>query len=156
MYPPPKGQHESETQAEALDDTFLSSDPMGYFMSRIAMLHHWASCGPAPAPDDEIAEELSELGAVGRADVVAVMEAVFADARSPQLPTLVVSAQVAVDAFALRHHWPRRSCDCSSPASRTPKLQRVSRRRVCGPGSRTTASSTSGSSLTGHANCWTA
>src|SRR5690349_6121231 len=104
MYPPPEGTSESAAQAQELDDTFLSSDPLGYFMSRIAMLHYWASCGVSEPTDDDHAGKAPELGAVGRPDVNAVIEAVFADKDVPRLPKLVVSAQVAVDAFALRHH----------------------------------------------------
>jgi hypothetical protein len=112
MFPPPEGVYESEAQAQELDDTFLSSDPLGYFMSRIAMMHHWASCGTAEQTDSAgtaVLEGVDEaeqptLGAVGRPEVNAVIEALFKNTKSPQLPKLVVTAQVAVDAFAMRHH----------------------------------------------------
>ena len=42
MYPPPTGTRLSAEQRRALDDTFLSSDPFGYFSARIHMLLEWA------------------------------------------------------------------------------------------------------------------
>lgn len=49
MYPLPEGPDETPEQIRELDDTLLSSDPLGYFMSRIGMLHHWGVlwCEPA-------------------------------------------------------------------------------------------------------------
>ena len=106
MYPLPEGPDETSEQIRELDDTLLSSDPLGYFMSRIGMLHHWASCGAnQPAGDDEAdAAADSNDVALGRPDIHALVDAVFRNAAVPGLPPMVVSAQVAVDAFALRHH----------------------------------------------------
>lgn len=102
MYPPPNGVFETDDQAEELDDTFLSSDPLGYFTSRIAMLHHWASNGSVSGMKE------SEVGAsgvvAGRPEVIAVIRAIAEDKDPPRLPNLVVSAQVAVDALVVRHH----------------------------------------------------
>jgi len=67
------------------------------------MLHHWAYFAPAPEPVEGKAEVVRGVGA-GRPEVIAVIRAVFEDTAPPKLPSLVVSAQVAVDAFVLRHH----------------------------------------------------
>lgn len=42
MYPHPQGPLESAEQIVELDNTFLTSDPLGYFMSRAGMIHAWA------------------------------------------------------------------------------------------------------------------
>lgn len=106
MYPLPDGPDETPEQIRELDDTLLSSDPLGYFMSRIGMLHHWASCGARQAAGDDEADAAADLNdvAIGRPDINALVVAVFRNAAVPGLPPMVVSAQVAVDAFALRHH----------------------------------------------------
>lgn len=42
MYPPPTGPDLTAEQCQELDDTFLSSDPYGYFSARIRMMLWWA------------------------------------------------------------------------------------------------------------------
>lgn len=107
MYPPPEGITESAEQASELDDTFLSSDPFGYFISRIGMLHNWALNAAVPdTADDEQpdAEQLETARVPGRPDLAAVFTALSNKANSPLLPPMVVKSQVALDAFTLRHH----------------------------------------------------
>jgi hypothetical protein len=92
-----------------LDNTFLTSDPLGYFMSRAGMIHAWALLARgdqsegSKEPKDERAQTETG-GVVGRPDLQATLAAVMANAEPEALGPLVVSAQVAVDAFALRHH----------------------------------------------------
>jgi hypothetical protein len=102
---------ESARQARELDDTFLTSDPFGYFISRVAMLHHWARVGatfansptgPESEPPD--VETAGDLECVGRPDLMNAIRAVFENDDPPQPGRMIVSAQVAVDAFAMRHH----------------------------------------------------
>jgi hypothetical protein len=50
MYPPPVGPDLTREQARELDDTFLSSDPFGYFKSRIASLLAWLETAPQGQP----------------------------------------------------------------------------------------------------------
>ncbi|WP_311208473.1 MULTISPECIES: hypothetical protein [unclassified Aeromicrobium] len=81
-----------------LDDTYLTSDPYGYFVSRAAMLHGWAR---QDAPDDAIGD--GTFG--GRPDLAGLISAIMRDTDTEDVPpTRVVSSQVALDAFALRHH----------------------------------------------------
>lgn len=104
MYPPPQGPNETLEQAEALDDTFLSSDPFAYFISRIAMLHGWALATQKPADEDADADAFPGEVAIGRPDLLGVIHAVMGNQPPPAPPRMATSAQVAVDAFALRHH----------------------------------------------------
>ncbi|MFA6575821.1 MAG: hypothetical protein WCS84_10410 [Nocardioides sp.] len=96
MYPPPAGQHLTEDQARELDDTFLASDPLQYFRSRIASLLAWQESAPISAntlPD-------AEPGSI-RAEFDRYLQ------RSPvngPFRDLDVHAQVAADALAVRHH----------------------------------------------------
>ncbi len=108
MYPPPQGPHETLEQAEALDDTFLSSDPFAYFTSRIAMLHGWALATQEPADADADGggdtDGVLDANQMGRPDLLGVIHAVMGNQTPPAPPRMATSAQVAVDAFALRHH----------------------------------------------------
>lgn len=116
MYPPPEGPLESPEQIRDLDDTFLTSDPFGYFVSRIGMLHAWAGTGAGDtliegAPETDLlgdadgADEDGVTAEIGRPDLFPVIGAVMRDEHRSARPTdMITSAQVAVDAFALRHH----------------------------------------------------
>ena len=102
MYPPPAGPGLTAQQHQELDDTFLSSDPFGYFTARIEMILRWAESGndsheePIGAADDE--QRAAEASArfarfLGR-------PARYLLGRSPRS----IATQVATDAYALRHH----------------------------------------------------
>lgn len=96
MYPPPAGPNLTEEQARELDDTFLSSDPFAYFSSRIASLLTWHESAPSgdkslPAP---------EAGSI-RAEFNQYLQRPAVDG---PFKTIDVGAQVAADAFAVRHH----------------------------------------------------
>lgn len=109
MYPLPEGPLETPQQMVELDDTFLTSDPFGYFVSRIAMIHTWAMAheGTEPAEESGEAADPRDDGiptALGRPDLNPIIEAVMRNTKAAAPGHMVVSAQVAVDAFALRHH----------------------------------------------------
>lgn len=109
MYPLPEAALETPQQMVELDDTFLTSDPFGYFVSRIAMIHTWAMAheGTESAPDSGKAADTEDTGiptALGRPDLNPTIEAVMRNSKAAAPGPTVVSAQVAVDAFALRHH----------------------------------------------------
>ena len=116
MYPTPEGPLETREQMVQLDDTFLTSDPFGYFVSRIAMIHTWATAHKETEPGGDKtssgAGDVSDGGpgddgiptAVGRPDLNPIIEAVMRNTEAAGPGPMVVSAQVAVDAFALRHH----------------------------------------------------
>ena len=103
MYPPPTGTRLSAEQRRALDDTFLSSDPFGYFSARIRMLLEWADAsntqeeegpttsGDRAAPTGAVLTRFSSL--------LGAPEGVMPSA-SPR----TVTTQVATDAYAVRHH----------------------------------------------------
>ena len=71
MYPSPSGSDLTVEQAQKLDDTFLSSDPFGYFNARIEMMLRWAEseidCDEqvGVAADDEQDEREREGGELG-------------------------------------------------------------------------------------------
>jgi hypothetical protein len=96
MYPPPAGEHLTSEQARELDDTFLSSDPFGYFRSRIASLLAWqenAPVGDSPLPTAVAGDIRAEFNHFLRRPAA---DGPFRD--------LDVHAQVAADALSLRHH----------------------------------------------------
>lgn len=97
MYPPPAGQKLTPAQAMLLDDTLLSSDPFEYFRSRIASLLIWSentglSDGQQlpPAAIGTIRSEFDRY--LQHAPIGTGFRAVD------------VHAQIAADAFTLRHH----------------------------------------------------
>ncbi|AWB91149.1 hypothetical protein [Aeromicrobium chenweiae] len=119
MYPPPEGTLETPDQIRELDDTFLTSDPFGYFVARIGMLHAWArfsgggpgdesendATEPQPAQGDHLGGAPDVAEDIGRPDLFPIMRAVMRNEGGVAQPeAMTVSAQVAVDAFALRHH----------------------------------------------------
>lgn len=115
MYPAPQGALESPEQMRDLDDTFLTSDPYGYFVSRIGMLHAWAktaegkdqvrgAASGTPSKDSQADGIAAHVFPVGRPDLDPIIAAVMQDKEPERPKAMVVSAQVAVDAFALRHH----------------------------------------------------
>ena len=109
LYPPPNGPTESAEQVTELDTTFLLSDPFGYFVSRIGMLHTWARIGgrndaPVAEPRTATGDPGDSDTAIGRPDLFPIVEAVMRDEQADPPSPMIVSAQVAVDAFALRHH----------------------------------------------------
>lgn len=115
MYAAPQGPLESPEQMRDLDDTFLTSDPYGYFVSRIGMLHAWAKTAEGkdwaqgadsedPSRDGQADGVAAHLSRVGRPDLYPIIAAVMQDKEPERPKSMVVSAQVAVDAFALRHH----------------------------------------------------
>ena len=103
MYPPPTGTRLSAEQRRALDDTFLSSDPFGYFSARIRMLLEWADAsnthedegpttsGDRAAPTGAVLTRFSSLLGAPKG----VM---------PSASPRTVTTQVATDAYAVRHH----------------------------------------------------
>lgn len=115
MYPAPQGPLESPEQMRDLDDTFLTSDPYGYFVSRIGMLHAWAKSSNGEASSQatnsvsssagsDAGNSAAHLSGIGRPDLFPVISAVMGDSEAARPQSRIVSAQVAVDAFALRHH----------------------------------------------------
>lgn len=103
MYPLSAGPDLTAEQRQELDDTFLSSDPYGYFSARIAMVLRWAESGgddhnerPAAASDDE--QRADET--LGRFARFLGRPAGF----EPETSARSVATQVATDAYALRHH----------------------------------------------------
>jgi ABC-type transporter Mla subunit MlaD len=89
MYPQPAGAEPSAEQIRDLDDTYLSSDPTGYFRARIDALLSWAAAPLAPATSELAQDFETILGAV-------------ASARRP-LTEMDRRLQVAVDALQVRH-----------------------------------------------------
>lgn len=96
MYPPPAGKDLTPEQARALDDTFLSSDPFGYFRSRIGSLLAWHENAPF---GDGTRTQAAE-GTV-RAQFNSYLRSAAGDGLFSELD---VHAQVAADALAVRHH----------------------------------------------------
>src|SRR5680860_672455 len=95
MYPPPSGAQLTPEQERELDDTFLSSDPFGYFRSRIASLLMWHETAPAKMPlPTAVASDI-------RAEFNRYLCRPAADGPFDKLD---VHAQVAADALSLRHH----------------------------------------------------
>ncbi len=96
MYPPPTGPALTAEQARALDDTYLGSDPLEYFRSRIASLLSWDETAPTPertAPDRPPGKM--------RAQFNEYMQRPAADG---PFKVADVRSQIAADAFSLRHH----------------------------------------------------
>lgn len=101
MYPSPTGSVLTAEQCQALDDTFLSSDPFEYFSVRIGMILQWADSNGmlssfiAPAEDKQnsstTGEQFSRL--LGRP--VGFL---------PTASSRSITTQIATDAYALRHH----------------------------------------------------
>ena len=102
MYPPPTGPDLTAEQRQELDDTFLSSDPYGYFSVRIGMVLWWADSGDASherpvAPTDD---EQHAAGTGGRFARLLGRPVGFV----PETSRRSIATQVATDAYALRHH----------------------------------------------------
>lgn len=97
MYPPPAGQELTAEQAKQLDDTLLSSDPFEYFRSRIASLLAWSD-NPSLTKDQPATP--AAAGTVRDEFNNYLQQAPFNRGVKP----LDVQAQVAADAFSLRHH----------------------------------------------------
>ena len=103
MYPPPSQRHLQPEQVAELDRTFLDSDPFAYFSSRIAMYLNWlqsvdgtepsSPSTPASPRDDDAAEPAS----VRFARLVGHPVGLVKGDGAPL-------AQIATDAFSLRHH----------------------------------------------------
>lgn len=103
MYPPPTGPNLTAEQCQELDDTFLSSDPYGYFSARIRMMLRWAepdgeSHKHAPAAPDHRGHHGTEP--LARFSHLLGQPAGFIPETSPSS----IATQVATDAYALRHH----------------------------------------------------
>lgn len=96
MYPPPAGQDLTADQARTLDDTYLASDPLQYFRSRIGSLLAWQES--APVSDTTLLE--AEPGSI-RAEFNQYLQRPAVDGPFEDLD---VRAQVAADALAVRHH----------------------------------------------------
>lgn len=102
MYPPPAGPNLTAEQRQDLDDTFMSSDPHGYFSARIGMILRWAESGvdidEPPAGSDGDGQRTTQAHdrfarLLGR------------PARSiPKSSPRSIATQAATDAYALRHH----------------------------------------------------
>lgn len=98
MYRPAPGRDLTPDVAQDLDDTYLSSNPFAYFQSRIASL--------AVAADAVELGHRVPLGTVGDRLHAYLQRPVL---RSPSDP-VNVRAQVAADAFSLRHHVSEALC----------------------------------------------
>ena len=91
MHPPPTGRSPSPEQIRTLDDSFFSSDPHGYFMSRIESLIAHAD---GTAVDFEAglgAEFAKRLGWQRNGSLIAASKS-------------ATEMQVAIDAMSLRQH----------------------------------------------------
>lgn len=103
MHPPPAGPELTAEQCQELDDTFLSSDPFGYFSARIGMMLRWAESDvdsddhPLAAPDDEQQHATETRGRFAR---LLGRPVGFIPETSPRS----IATQVATDAYTLRHH----------------------------------------------------
>ncbi|MFC0582737.1 hypothetical protein [Micrococcoides hystricis] len=103
MYQPPTGPDLTAEQCQELDDTFLSSDPYGYFSARIGMMLWWAESEvdsdehPLAASADE-QQHATETR--GRFACLLGRPVDFMPETSPRS----IATQVATDAYALRHH----------------------------------------------------
>lgn len=99
MYPPPSGTNLTATQRQELDDTFLSSDPFGYFSARIEMLLRWAdSVGETnDSPKEPTDDSQNTAGLFAR---FLGRPVGFLTGTSPRS----IATQVATDAYTLRHH----------------------------------------------------
>lgn len=102
MYPPPAGPDLTAEQRQELDDTFLSSDPYGYFSARIAMVLRWdeSSVNSHVRPRTTTGDEQHAAEARVRFARFLGRPADF----FPETSTRSVATQVATDAYALRHH----------------------------------------------------
>lgn len=102
MYPPPTGPNLTAGQHQELDDTFLSSDPYGYFSVRIGMVLRWADSGDASheSPEAPADDEQHAAGTVGRFARLLGRPVGFV----PETSGRSIATQVATDAYALRHH----------------------------------------------------
>lgn len=103
MYPPPTGPDLTAEQCQELDDTFLSSDPYGYFSARIRMMLWWAESDvdshkhALAAPDHREHHEPETLARFSR---LLGQPMGFI----PETLPSSIATQVATDAYALRHH----------------------------------------------------
>lgn len=98
MYRPAPGRDLTPDIARELDDTYLSSNPFGYFQSRIAALAGAAGAGELghQAPHGEVGTRLHAY----------LQRPVLADRTDPA----TIAAQVAADAFSLRQHVAEALC----------------------------------------------
>jgi len=99
MYPPPAGPEITVDQARALDDTFLSSDPLAYFRSRIRSLVAWSESAGVGVSAREVGDQ--DRGSGLRARFASYLHPWNVDV---DLRPVDVEAQVAADAMAIRHH----------------------------------------------------
>lgn len=91
MYPPPRGAELSQAECRALDEEYFSSDPTGYFRSRIDdLLDSELAASPAGARRTQLRQEFEDLA--GPAGL----------ARHPTSDD-VRQKRVATDAIQLRH-----------------------------------------------------
>ncbi|MDJ0314577.1 hypothetical protein [Arthrobacter sp. H35-D1] len=105
MYPPPAGRELTTEQRRELDDTFLSSDPFGYFTARIGMLLQWEEINSINNASDT---ESSDAGA--HKPHAGKSRAQFSSFLGqpvdflPRVTERTVTTQIATDAYSLRHH----------------------------------------------------
>ena len=90
LFPPPTGTEISPEQARALDDSFFSSNPMGYFQSRIDALIAWSSGPPVDYSSGLGRDLLRRLG--------------LKEDAAGETSDDTRSMQIASDSFSLRHH----------------------------------------------------
>ena len=103
MYPPPTGTRLSAEQRRSLDDTFLSSDPFGYFSARIHMLLEWADA--SNTHEDEAPTTSGDRAAPTGAVLTRFSSLLGApEGVTPRTSPRSVTTQVATDAYAVRHH----------------------------------------------------
>lgn len=103
MYPSPVGKDLSAQQAKELDDTFLSSDPLSYFRSRIASLVAWDERYDVGPPADGSTGDDVPAAPVGSLRLE-MEEHLRRSWPGEGFSSLDVRAQVAADGLAVRHH----------------------------------------------------
>lgn len=103
MYPPPTGRDLAEGQRRELDDTFLSSDPFGYFCARIEMLLQWEEFNAVEKSSGFEKTGVGEFHPGKSRTQFSHFLGQSADfLHTP--PVSTVTNQIATDSYALRHH----------------------------------------------------
>jgi hypothetical protein len=102
MYPPPAGSVLTAEQRQELDDTFLSSDPFGYFSARIEMMLRWAESAVECDEHVGVATDAKQDAAETRERFTRLLG--WPVGSVPATSKRSIATQVATDAYALRHH----------------------------------------------------
>lgn len=103
MYPMPSGPKLSPEQRRDLDDTFLSSDPHGYFNARINMLLRWAESG---AENEKNSRATPNLGSQHANELTEQFARLLGRPANyiPETTPRSIATQIATDCISLRHH----------------------------------------------------